>query len=106
MYAKLPGQEDGNVTFIEEGGAGVFAPTPQLVTRALTRWLCRPKEYKQIVENARRIARPDSARTIAHAIGERLKLSPISRSRSRKESKANTEIETLGSSESELQEAV
>lgn len=106
MYAKLPGQEDGNVTFIEEAGAGVFAPTPQLVTRALTRWLCRPKEYKQIVENARRIARPDSARTIAHAIGEQLKLSPISRSRSRKESKANTEIETLGSSESELQEAV
>lgn len=106
MYEKLPGQEDGNVSFIEEAGAGVFAPTPQLVTRALTRWLCRPKEYKQIVENARRISRPDSARAIAHAIGERLKLLPVSRSRSRKESKENIELEIISSSESKLQEAV
>jgi 1,2-diacylglycerol 3-beta-galactosyltransferase len=96
MYAKLPGQEDGNVTFIEEAGAGIFAPTPQQVTRALTRWICRPKEYQQIVENTRRIARPDSARTIARAIGERLKLSPME----------NNELEPLNSSESQIQETV
>jgi 1,2-diacylglycerol 3-beta-galactosyltransferase len=81
MYAKLPGQEDGNVTFIEEAGAGVFAPEPHLVVRALTRWICRPREYEQIVENARRASRPDSARTIAHAIGERLGLLPIANTR-------------------------
>lgn len=84
MYAKLPGQEDGNVTFIEDAGAGVFAPTPQLVVRTLTRWICRPHEYKQIVENARRASRPDSARTIAHAIGERLGLKPFVKTRPRK----------------------
>jgi 1,2-diacylglycerol 3-beta-galactosyltransferase len=79
LYAKLPGQEDGNVTFLEESGAGVFAPEPHLVVRALTRWIVRPKEYSQVVENARRASRPDSARTIAHAIGERLGLEPVTK---------------------------
>jgi 1,2-diacylglycerol 3-beta-galactosyltransferase len=84
MYAKLPGQEDGNVTFIEQAGAGVFAPTPQLVVRAITRWICRPQEYEQIAENALRAARPDSARTIASAIGEHLGLKPSVKTRVRK----------------------
>jgi len=81
LYAKLAGQEDGNVTYVEEAGAGVFAPTPQLVVRTLTRWLCRPSEYKQIVENARRASRPDSARRIARAIGGELDLKPVAKSR-------------------------
>ena len=77
MYAKLPGQEDGNVTFVEESGAGVFAPESHLVVRALTRWISRPKEYEQTVENARRVSRPDSARVIARAIGDRLGLGSV-----------------------------
>jgi 1,2-diacylglycerol 3-beta-galactosyltransferase len=84
MYAKLPGQEDGNVTFVEEAGAGVYAPTPQLVVRALTRWICRPREYQQFVGHARQASRPDSARTIARAIGKRLELRPASRKRRQK----------------------
>jgi 1,2-diacylglycerol 3-beta-galactosyltransferase len=74
LYAKLPGQEDGNVTFVESEGAGVWAPKPQLVVRALTRWLCRPAEREQVVKNAKRAARPNSARRIAQAIGEKLGL--------------------------------
>ncbi len=105
MYAKLPGQEDGNVTFIEDAGAGVYAPTPQQVVRALTRWLCHPKEYKQIVENARRASRPDSARTIAHAIGDRLGLKPIRKARSRKAAKSNIASSPIMPVEPELQEA-
>ena len=68
LYAKLPGQEDGNVTFVEEEGAGVWAPTPQLVVRALTRWISRPHEKAAVVENCRRVARPNAAREIARAI--------------------------------------
>jgi 1,2-diacylglycerol 3-beta-galactosyltransferase len=83
LYAKLAGQEDGNVTFVEETGAGVFAPAPQLVVRALTRWICHPDEYEQRVKNARRAARPDAARTIARAIGERLRLKPAPKTRLR-----------------------
>jgi 1,2-diacylglycerol 3-beta-galactosyltransferase len=74
LYAKLPGQEDGNVTFVESEGAGVWAPSSQLVVRALTRWICRPEERAAVVENTRRIARPDAAQRIAREVGETLGL--------------------------------
>lgn len=74
LYAKLPGQEDGNVTFVEHIGAGVWAPEALQVVRALTRWICRPAERAQVVENCRRAARPEAARQIARLIGERLRL--------------------------------
>jgi len=74
LYSKLPGQEDGNVTFVVEEGAGVWAPTPQEVVRTLTRWISRPEERKKVIENCRRAGRPEAARTIAHAIGEMLGL--------------------------------
>jgi 1,2-diacylglycerol 3-beta-galactosyltransferase len=74
LYSKLPGQEDGNVTFVEEEGAGVWAPHPQDVVRTLTRWISRPAERKQVVENCRRAGKPEAARTIARLIGEKLGL--------------------------------
>ena len=74
LYSKLPGQEDGNVTFVQEEGAGVWAPKPQDVVRALTRWISRPAERKQVIENCRRAGRPEAARTIAGIIGEMIGL--------------------------------
>ena len=74
LYSKLPGQEDGNVTFVVDEGAGVWAPKPQEVVRTLTRWISRPDERKQVIENCRRAGRPEAARTIARMIGEQLGL--------------------------------
>jgi len=74
LYSKLPGQEDGNVTFVQEEGAGVWAPDPQDVVRALTRWISRPAEKQKIIENCKHAGRPDAARTIAQTIGEMLGL--------------------------------
>ena len=74
LYAKLPGQEDGNVTFVEEEGAGVWAPKPQEVVRTLTRWISRPAERQKVVENCQRAGKPKAARTIAHIIGKKLGL--------------------------------
>lgn len=76
LYAKLPGQEDGNVTFVENEGVGVWAPDPLKVVRALTRWYCRPHERQAVIENCRRAARPHSSRTIARIIGAQLGLIP------------------------------
>jgi 1,2-diacylglycerol 3-beta-galactosyltransferase len=77
LYSKLPGQEDGNVTFVEEEGAGVWAPTPQEVVRTLTRWISRPAERQNVIENCRRAGQPRAARTIAHIIGEKLGLDAV-----------------------------
>jgi 1,2-diacylglycerol 3-beta-galactosyltransferase len=74
LYSKVPGQEDGNVTFVEEEGAGVWAPTPQDVVRALTRWIMRPDERKKVIENCRRAGKPEAARVIARTIGKMLGL--------------------------------
>lgn len=77
LYSKLPGQEDGNVTFVQEEGAGVWAPKPADVVRALTRWISRPEERKKVIENCRRAGRPEAAHTIAGIIGEKLGLEEI-----------------------------
>lgn len=76
LYAKLPGQEDGNVTFVESEGVGVWAPSPRAVVRALRRWICRPHERARVVENCRRTARPEAARAIARLLAARLGLIP------------------------------
>jgi 1,2-diacylglycerol 3-beta-galactosyltransferase len=74
LYAKLPGQEDGNVDFVVSEGVGVWAPEPLAVVRALTRWVCRPYERQKVVKNCRRAARPQAAREIALILGKQVGL--------------------------------
>jgi 1,2-diacylglycerol 3-beta-galactosyltransferase len=74
LYAKLPGQEDGNVTFVVEEGAGVWAPTPGLVVETLAKWVNDKNERQKYVENCKRVARPRASRDIALAIGAHLGL--------------------------------
>jgi 1,2-diacylglycerol 3-beta-galactosyltransferase len=81
LYSKIAGQEDGNVDFVVSEGAGVWAPKPQYVVRALTRWLSRPEEKRAAIEAARRAARPDAARRIAHLLVERLRAREASTAR-------------------------
>ncbi|MGE5251151.1 MAG: MGDG synthase family glycosyltransferase, partial [Bacteroidota bacterium] len=68
LYSKIPGQEDGNVDFVVQEGAGVWAPTQTLVVRALTRWISRPQEKAKVVETCEKLARPEAARLIAREI--------------------------------------
>lgn len=74
MFAKLPGQEDGNVTYTVEEGAGVWAPTPNLVVATLRTWINNPDEKEKVIEACKRIARPQSSIDIAHTIGDKLGL--------------------------------
>jgi 1,2-diacylglycerol 3-beta-galactosyltransferase len=80
LYAKLPGQEDGNVDFVESEKVGVWAPEPLKVVRTLTRWISRPHERAQVIENCRRAARPDASRTIARIIGSKVGLAEMPKS--------------------------
>lgn len=74
LYAKLPGQEDGNVTYVRETGTGVWAPTPQRVVATLRHWVENPAARQKVVEACRKAARPNSSRTIARLIGEKVGL--------------------------------
>jgi 1,2-diacylglycerol 3-beta-galactosyltransferase len=74
LYARLPGQEDGNVTYVCESGAGVWASTPKRVVATLRSWVEHPEQRKKVVEACRRAARPAAAITIARQIGQKLGL--------------------------------
>lgn len=65
----VPGQEEGNVTFVTENNAGVMADDPLEIVNALRR-LIKPGSQllKQQLENARRISRPRASFEIARHI--------------------------------------
>lgn len=84
LYAKLPGQEDGNVTFVVSERVGVWAPSPERVVKVLTHWVQRPEVRERFAANCHRAARPDAALQIARSIGELLGYPPGRASRQAK----------------------
>jgi 1,2-diacylglycerol 3-beta-galactosyltransferase len=68
LYSRMPGQEEGNVTYVIEEGAGKWAPEPELVVEALKSWINQPKKRKAASEACLRLARPDAARQIARIL--------------------------------------
>lgn len=77
LYARLPGQEDGNVTYVRESGAGVWAPTTHRVVATLRRWIENPDQREKVVEACRQAARPEAATLIAQEIGNRVGLTKL-----------------------------
>ncbi|HUF38525.1 MAG TPA: glycosyltransferase [Anaerolineales bacterium] len=65
LYSFLPGQEAGNVPYLTENGAGLWAPSPEDVIAGLRGWLEDQEAYEAARSAARRLARPDAAREIA-----------------------------------------
>jgi 1,2-diacylglycerol 3-beta-galactosyltransferase len=68
LYARLPGQESGNVDWLTQNGAGIWAATPAAITAAIRRWLDNPAAHQQAAANARRLARPNAADEIASVL--------------------------------------
>jgi 1,2-diacylglycerol 3-beta-galactosyltransferase len=71
LYDYLPGQEEGNVTYVENSGAGRVALGPQAVVDVLREWLgpqADPRALAQAALNAQKLARPDAAARIAELI--------------------------------------
>jgi len=74
LNARLPGQEDGNVTFVQKERVGVWAPRSDRVVRTLQKWLENPEERERFAANCLLAARPASARIIARFIGSQVGL--------------------------------
>jgi 1,2-diacylglycerol 3-beta-galactosyltransferase len=72
LYSRLPGQEDGNVSFVISEGAGVWAPRPTQIASAVSEWLLDPAKRAQACAASRRLARPQAARQIAHILADKL----------------------------------
>jgi 1,2-diacylglycerol 3-beta-galactosyltransferase len=82
LYSRLPGQEDGNVDYVVGNGAGVWAPRPDKVVKALRFWLDHPEQREAAAEACRRLARPNASRDIARLLAALAGVTetPISRS--------------------------
>ncbi len=66
---KIPGQEDGNVSYIVSNRAGVYAPGPARTARAVNDWLEHGAEFlKERAENAHKLARPDAVWEVADEV--------------------------------------
>jgi 1,2-diacylglycerol 3-beta-galactosyltransferase len=72
LYSRLPGQEEGNVTYVVEEGAGVWAPHPNLIVSVLQNWIEHPEQRAKAVTACRRLARPNAARQIARTLAGKL----------------------------------
>jgi 1,2-diacylglycerol 3-beta-galactosyltransferase len=66
LSSALPGQEDGNVRYVVDNGAGLWAPGPQKVVAAVKQMIeGGAVNLNEAANNARRIARPTAAFDIA-----------------------------------------
>ncbi len=69
LYSRLPGQEDGNITYVVDEGAGIWAPHSDQIIHALRQWIEHPEQLARAAQACLRQARPDAARKIAHILG-------------------------------------
>lgn len=72
LYSRLPGQEDGNVGYVVDNGAGLWAPRPEAAVDALRNWLDHPELLHQAGEACQRLARPCAARDIAKILASQV----------------------------------
>jgi 1,2-diacylglycerol 3-beta-galactosyltransferase len=66
----LPGQEEGNVDYVVNRGAGAYAPEPDQVKETLREWLSRPEVLASFAQRAAAAGYPDAALDAARRIWE------------------------------------
>lgn len=72
LFDFVPGQEEGNVGYVLDSGAGFFAPTPQRARQAVEHLLADPLLRQRMMSAARAIARPGAAWEAAQRMAELL----------------------------------
>jgi 1,2-diacylglycerol 3-beta-galactosyltransferase len=72
LYHRISGQEEGNVSYVIDEGAGVWAPEIDDIIETLRFWIENPSKRQEAVDNAKRLARPNASREIAREIANRL----------------------------------
>jgi len=69
IYDAIPGQEDGNVTYVVDNQAGAFAPDPEQAAETVAAWLHEGADaLEQRSQNARRIVNPNAVWDIADEV--------------------------------------
>jgi 1,2-diacylglycerol 3-beta-galactosyltransferase len=70
LYAKLSGQEDGNVDFVTKNGAGLWQPRIPEMAGSIQALLRHPDALESMTTAAASLAQPGASAKIAAAIGK------------------------------------
>jgi len=71
LYDAIPGQETGNVEYVVENNAGIYAPSPTEASEAVAKWLGEgPEGLKRHSDSARLLGRPNAVWEIADEVWE------------------------------------
>lgn len=70
LFAFLPGQEEGNVPFVEESGFGKYSSDPKVIADTVSSWLSSPETMESMKEAALAAARPSATLDIAKDLAE------------------------------------
>lgn len=76
LYSRIAGQEEGNVDYVVDAGAGVWAPRPREAVETLRRWVTVPAARAQVAASSRALGRPEAARQIARLIADQVGVLP------------------------------
>jgi len=69
LSGAVPGQEEGNVRLVVEGGAGVWAPNPAQAAALVARWTgAQQGLLAHMATRSRELARPDAAQAVAENV--------------------------------------
>jgi len=68
----LPGQEEGNVPFVEDAGFGRYSGNPDVISTCVSSWLESPEMMKEMQEAALKAARPTATIDIAKDLAQML----------------------------------
>ncbi|CAE7493624.1 MGD1 [Symbiodinium natans] len=71
LSSYLPGQEQGNVGFVVDGGFGDFCSDPRTIARTVVGWLQDEEALRRMSKNAGEQGRPRATLKIAQAIGQK-----------------------------------
>ncbi|CAE8704902.1 unnamed protein product [Polarella glacialis] len=74
LTAFVPGQEEGNITYVTDNGAGAFVPDeePEKVADKVAEWLSDPELMLKMSTAAQRLGRPDAALDITRRMCDTL----------------------------------
>lgn len=70
MFSFLPGQEEGNIPFVESSGFGKYSGDPSVIAETVTSWLSSPQMLQEMRDNALSAARPEATLDIARDLAQ------------------------------------
>ncbi|KAL3944339.1 MAG: hypothetical protein SGBAC_001586 [Bacillariaceae sp.] len=70
LFAYLPGQEEGNVPYVESNGFGKYSSDPILIAETVSSWLATPEKMESMQQAARNASRPSATLDIAKDLAQ------------------------------------